>query len=305
MRLLSIGSAFLALLLASLAAAATEAFPGRNGEIVFSAAMRRNGDFNLYLVRPDGTKLRRITKAKGFERYPSWSPDGRWLAYISNRTNPASEAAYEAYVMRPNGTGLRRVTHDRWIDDQLAWAPDGKRFVFESNRGGGTFGIWTMRSNGTGAVRLTRDGAVPTWSPDGSTIAFLRAPKGYDQVWLMRADASGQRQLTEPPSLGEQHGQDSTPDWSPTGDRIVFTRHFRGRTDIYVINADGTGLQRLTKEAGTHSWPGWSPDGKRIVFVRKIRTTGAMYVMDADGSHQRRITGGGIDYAYPDWQRLR
>jgi Tol biopolymer transport system component len=305
MRLLSAGIALCALLFASLAAAASSTFPGHNGEIVFSAVMRKNGDFNLYLIRPDGTRLRRITKAKGFERYPSWSPDGRWLAYMSNRTNPRSESAYEAYVMRPNGAGLRRVTRDRWIDDQLGWAADGRRFVFESNRGGGKFGIWVMGTDGGGMKRLSGDGAVPAWSPDGKTIAYMRAPKGHDEIWLMNSDGSNQRQLTTPPSMGDNYSTDSTPDWSPAGDQIVFTRRYRGRTDVYVIRADGSGLSRLTKQAGLHSWPRWSPDGKRIVFVRHVRRTAGIYVMDAHGRNQRRIAGGGIDYAYPDWQPRR
>jgi TolB protein len=305
MRLLSAGIALCALLFASLAAAASSTFPGRNGEIVFSAVMRKNGDFNLYLIRPDGTRLRRITKAKGFERYPSWSPDGRSLAYISNRTNPKRESAYEVYVMRPNGTGLRRVTRDRWIDDQLGWAPDGKRFVFESNRGGGKFGVWTMGSDGSGLARLSRDGAEAASSPDGGTIAFVRAPRGFEELWLMDADGSNRRRLTAPPSAGDAHARDFTPDWSPDGKSLVFNRSYRGRSDIYFIGADGTGLRRLTKAAGLHSWPSWSPDGKRIVFVRKVRKKAAIYAIDANGSNERRVTGGGVDYAYLDWQPLR
>ena len=127
MRSLFGGAAVATMLLASVAAAAvpdaasrSAAFPGRNGEIVFSGLLRANGDYDLYLVRPDGTRLRRLTSGPGFERYPSWSPDGRWLAYISNRTKPRNEGAYEIYIVRPNGTGFRRVTRDRWIDDQVA-----------------------------------------------------------------------------------------------------------------------------------------------------------------------------------------
>ena len=308
MRLLSAGVAVGTLLFAaaaSNAASRSTAFPGRNGEIVFSGLLRANGDYDLYLVRPDGTRLRRLTKGAGFERYPAWSPDGNWLAYVSNRTKPRNESAYELYLVRPNGSGFRRLTRDRWIDDQLAWSPDGKRLVFGSNRLSGRFGIWVMKIDRTGAVRLSADGALPVWAPDGKTIAFLRAPKGYDEIWSMNADGTGRRQLTTPPSMGEDQGTDSMPDWSPASDEIVFTRRYRGRSDLYVIRADGSGLRRLTKEAGMHAWPAWSPDGKRILFVRTLRKHAGIYVIGADGSHERRVTGGGIGYAYPDWQPVR
>jgi Tol biopolymer transport system component len=293
--------------------------PGRNGEIVFASVRSARGPyrfFDLYLIRPDGTKLRRITRGRPFERYPAWSPDGKWIAYVSDRSKPGNDGAYEIYVMRPNGTGLRRVTHDRWTDDQLAWSPDGKQLVFSSSRASGTFGISVMNVNGTGYRRLTRDlEGVPAWSPDGTTIAYDRynpaaGTSGIHEIWLMNPDGTNRRQLTFPPQheeVASLNGQDSMPDWSPNGSEIAFVRHYRGRSDIYVIRADGSGLRRLTNtnQAGQHSWPAWSPDGKRIVFVSVSRRKPAIYTMNADGSHPKRLTTGGIDYAYPDWQPLR
>jgi TolB protein len=292
-------------------------FRGRNGELVFASVRDAHGRYrfyDLYLMRPDGTRLRPITRGRPFERFPTWSPDGRWIAYVSDRSRPGNDGAYDIYVMHPNGTGLRRVTHDRWVDDQPAWSPDGKRIVFQSSRASGTYGISIINVNGTGYRRLTRNqGAVPAWSPDGTTIVYQRynpvaGTSGIDELWLMNLDGSNQRQLTFPPQhreIASYNGHDQTPKWSPDGDEIVFARFYRGRTDIYAIRPDGIGLRRLTDQAGQHTWPTWSPDGKRIAFVTVRRRKAAIYSMKPDGSDQKRLVSGAVGYAYLDWQSLR
>jgi Tol biopolymer transport system component len=307
--------AVLGAMLAGSATAASVAAPARNGEIVFAgvgAASGPNRFFDLYLMRADGTRVRRITRGRAWERFPSWSPDGRWIAYISDRSRPGHEGSYEIYVMRPNGTGLRRLTRDRWIDDQLAWSPDGRQLAFVSSRPGGRFGISVMNVNGTGFRRLTHDGeGLPAWSPDGTTIAYERfnarlGSSGTYEIWLMNPDGSDQRQLTfPPPAETGPDADDFMPEWSPSGNELAFARRYRGRTDIHVIRADGSGLRRLTRQAGQHTWPAWSPDGRRIAFVTALGRRRGLYSMNIDGSGLRRLAHGAVDYAYPDWQPLR
>jgi Tol biopolymer transport system component len=316
MRTLFAGVALATMLLASVAAAAPgaklggDAFPGRNGELVFAVTNRSRYYPDLYLVHSDGTGLRRITSRGAYT--PAWSPDGKWIAFASNRSRPRHENASEIYVMRANGTALRRVTRNRFADFQPAWAPDGKRLVFQSSSASGS-GIAVINVNGTGFRRLTDDGeAVPEWSPDGKTIAFaLGTSRGGATatygIWLMNPDGSGQRQLTFPPQHsdgGPLIGSDSMPSWSPDGEQIAFTRGYRGRTDIYVVRLDGTGLRRLTKQVGQHYSPTWSPNGRRIVFVTALYQRRVIDVMNADGTQQRRLITGRGGYIDPDWQPL-
>lgn len=311
--LVAVGVALGILLLASVGAAAPggkwggDAFPGRNGEIVFSLGGR---DYfpDLFVMRPDGTKLRRITRSRGSDVFPEWSPDGKSLVFISDRSRPRNEGSYEIYLMRANGTGLRRVTHDRFVDYQPDWAPDGQHLVFVSTRPFRSSALCVMNINGTGFRRLPLNGTMPAWSPDGETIAFVRfdASSGSEAIWLINPDGSNPRQLTRPPRQPEfdTNGADWMPDWAPDGKQIAFSRRYRGRTDIYTIRRDGTGLRRLTKGAGQHSWPAWSPDGRRIVFVTALYQRRRIDVMNADGTHEKRLSTGRGEYVEPDWRPL-
>lgn len=313
MRTPVIGAALGILLLASVATAAPgvtsggDSFPGRNGELVFAVAGR--GYYpDLFLMRSDGTKLRRITGRGAFD--PAWSPDGKWIAFVSNRSRPRNEAAAEIYVMRANGSGLRRVTRNRFVDFQPAWAPDGRRLVFQSTTASGG-GVAVINVNGTGFRRLTRGNldAGPAWSPDGRTIVYAPGAGTPESrgIWLMNPDGTNRRQLTFPPQHpdgGSLNGSDSMPDWAPDGRQVAFTRRYRDRTDIYAVRLDGTGLRRLTKQVGQHVSPAWSPDGRQVVFVTALYQRRVIDVVNADGTRPKRLRAGRGGYLAPDWQPL-
>lgn len=284
-----------------------DAFPGRNGELVFAVTNRSSYYPDLYLMHSDGTGLRRITSRGAYT--PAWSPDGKWIAFASSRSRPRHENASEIYVMRANGTALRRVTRNRFADFQPAWAPDGRRLVFQSSSASAS-GIAVINVNGTGFRRLTDDGeAVPAWSPDGATIAYgrLTGPPERAGIWLMNPDGTNRRQLTFPPQHpdgGSSTGADSMPEWSPDGGQIAFTRRYRGRNDIYALRVDGSGLRRLTKQIGQHFSATWSPNGRRIVFITTLNQRRVIDVINADGTQQRRLSTGRGGYIDPDWQPL-
>lgn len=108
--------------------------------------------------------------------------------------------------------------------------------------------------------------SYPHSSPDGTRIVFHSNRTGQYQVFVMNADGSGLRQLTNEPS-GAQ-----TPKWSPDGTKIVYASEQNGNTDVWVMRADGTGKIRITDFAGDDGHPHWSADGQRIIF-NSARTT--------------------------------
>jgi TolB protein len=162
--------------------------------------------------------------------------------------------------------------------------------------------IYTVDVDGSGLQRLTTSAAAdfdPSWSPDGSLIAF-RHQVGDDEtseVYVMNADGSEQRNLSRHP------GQDHAPAWSPDGKKIAFAsaRGRRGSLRIWVMNADGSHQKPLNPIDG--EYPAWSPDGKKIAFERNTfgPTGWDLWVMDADGSHARPLVATRADEQGVAW----
>jgi Tol biopolymer transport system component len=164
-----------------------------------------------------------------------------------------------------------------------------------------TFEIFRVRSDGSGLVQLTTtegtgQSTSPDWTPDGRTIVFTRSSStdATHDIWLMNADGSNQRNLTQTPGFNEQQ-----PDVSPDGRQIVwFTDSHPSSTgarqnDLYVMNIDGTNRVRLTTTDESDGGPDWSPDGTKIAWNRREAVTGAnndVWVMNADGTGAVNLT---------------
>ncbi|MDE2663035.1 MAG: hypothetical protein OXI39_08535 [Gemmatimonadota bacterium] len=260
--------------------------------------------------------LTQLTDNNALDSNPAWSPDGRRVAFQSDR-----DGNIEIYVMNADGSGQTRLTNNSASDGSPAWSPDGRRIAFQSDRDGNEE-IYVMNADGSSQTNLTSDPALdsnPAWSPDGTRIAFSsdRAPEdflepNYPDVYVMNADGSGPIQLTDTSLIDEAAA------WSPDGSKIAF--HQWAPTagllqvivpaDIHVMNADGSGQMNLTRgrvefRDPFDEHPAWSPDGTWIAFSsdRDDRFDGnrEIYVMGADGSGQTRLTNNSADDRTPAW----
>ncbi len=167
----------------------------------------RDGDPEIYVMNADGSDVRRLSAFHREDWGPRWSPDGRWIAFLSNR-----EGRARVFVVRPDGTGVRAVSGDAPTGDERepAWSPDGRELAFVGRQADGTTQIWKAPVAG-GPARPLSDGSSrddqPSWSPDGRYLAFVSERDGQPELYLMRADGSGQTRLTESP------GADWLPRW--------------------------------------------------------------------------------------------
>jgi Tol biopolymer transport system component len=195
-------------------------------------------DYDLYTSNPDGSDLRRLTTNPLYDAEATLSPDGQTMVFTSLR-----DGDVDLYVMNVDGSNLRRLTDELGYDGGAFFSHDGRRIVWRRS-----------------VLAAARDS-----SDYRALLAQNLVRPSRMEVWVMDADGSNQRQVTD---LG---GANFAPYFTPDDRRIIFASNHtnpRGRNfDLYLVNVDGTGLEQVTTDGDFDGFPMFSPDGLHLVFA--------------------------------------
>jgi Tol biopolymer transport system component len=244
----------------------------------------------LFLADNDGKNERPLFPANGLDYNPSFSADGKWIVFTSERGGSA-----DVYRVHPDGSELEKLTDGPSYDDQAALSPDGRKLAFVSTREGGTANIWLLDLTTHHYSNLTGNTAGnyrPSWSPDGRWIAFssdldtkqTRAEPFWEiqqvtAIYIIRADGSGLRRLSQ---SGASCGN---PQWSPDGRRVTcyqstsgnfFPRATDRTTQIITIGCETTTMQTNSTGPGRKVSPRYTADGE-IAFVQESPAQGVQF----------------------------
>jgi len=267
------------------------------GLIVYSQR-KPDGTYAIYLMKPDGTDRRSLVDTEGPDSWPTWSPDGRSVAFVGG-----TAAQPDLFTISADGTGLRQLTDTEAAEQALVWSPDSQEIAYNVEESeSGPFAVRVVASNGSGDEAILSSGpgmdfvAVTDWSPDGTTLLVM-----VDEVsagiglWAANSDGTNLRLLRE--STGDFG---SGAKFSPDGTEIVFQADQDGGC-IYRSDPRATELVRLTEGCVSGVALTWSPDGQWIMWAGGSDGPADAEVMRRDGS-ERHVVVDTADVADVDWQ---
>lgn len=254
--------------------------------------------YELWIVDSDGENARRLISAPGAIYSPTFSPDGRKLAYGARRGEHGRVELRERDLV----TNEERVISDRpLMSFTPSYAPDGKRIAFSIAIGSGNEIHDYDLEKRCCMRRLTRgprSDVSPTYSPDGSRIAFHSDRAGQSHIYVMSAEG-GEATLLTPYTFGDR-AFFTSPDWSPTSNEIVFHGESRGGYQIMVADASRPGSARQVTDSGNNEDPSWAPDGKHVVYAGVGRGGSGLYVIDTQSGRIRTLVSG-ARIQMPEW----
>lgn len=232
-------------------------------------------------------------------RFASYSPDGNWIVFESNR-----DGNWEIYIMDSHGKNIKRLTQNSVEDRRPSWHPNGRKILFESNRNGvnNLYTITLDKGKERQLSKMTEVGELifAMYAPSGKKIA-VSEKESENKSNIILLSKKGKKIKT----LVENGKRNYFPKWSNDGKELIyFSRKDTNNQDdeIYRMNLKTGTEMRLTNWQKHNFCPAWSFDDSQIAYVTSMENTRPeIYIMDKDGSNQSRITYNEDGETLPNW----
>ena len=277
-------------------------------------------NYEIAVSQIDGTAPQRLTANRYWDQYPSWSPDGTRIAFISTDTRDGEQGyTRQIYTMSANGINRSKSLTPSAERIRVSyfppkWSPDGEWLAFIATKT-----LWerprrlilyTVRADSTELTRIGEVTAPPTWSPNSNRLTFAVTVGGVARIYAVRPDGTQIRTnwLQTSSEISEPVSQVA---WSPDGSELLFIADQLYLLDVHGgephpvegthadYDFDGTGLRRIEEECFTRAaWAAWSSDGSRIALLGACLGPWdhyqgvGIYVMDRDGKNLQILLEG-------------
>jgi len=273
---------------------------------VVSSDRGGNQHKEIYLMDWDAARLEKITDHKTISLSPTWSSDGRQIAYTSYVQRSRTKMRNADMFLYDIPSGKRRlISYRQGINSGASFTPDSN-YIYLTISQGASPDIYKIALDGDVVKKITSgpNGAMnvePAVSPDGKQVAFSSDRSGRPMIYIMDSDGSNIRRITFAGVFN------ASPSWSPDGKKLAFAGQSGDNFDIFVVNTDGSNMIRLTSakkpngRPANNEDPSFSPDGRFVVYTSNRTGKNQIYISTADGSEERRVTNDSHNYFKPKW----
>jgi TolB protein len=241
----------------------------------------------IYLYSLETGEPVNLTNSPKFEADPCFSPDGKQIAFVSER-----DGNYEIYVMDADGKNVNRLTNHPSAESHPVFSPDGTQIAFTSDRENESADVYLMNRDGSGVKQLTNWSSQETvepgcWSPDGTQIAFFSDHEGKDDdIYLVSAEIFRPQII-----LAEAEQNLGAPSYSPDGKQVVYQAELKNKSgELRIYNIESQQNRTLLKTENPDIMPTFSPDGNWIALQNKLASNTEICLIRPDGTGLTNLT---------------